>query len=121
MACAPGWSRFITFRKCLARSLVGCLALIEQSSQVRTEFAADSLLEGGGFEPSVRRKRDSVFRCAPDRTPREILPAARLARRQSVLWSNHILSVKNRISRSRGVKSRPTCPSCGRPQHAGPL
>ena len=34
----------------LARSLVGCLALIEQSSQVRTEFAADSLLEGDGFE-----------------------------------------------------------------------
>jgi hypothetical protein len=26
----------------LAHSLVGCLALIEQSSQVRTEFAADS-------------------------------------------------------------------------------
>jgi hypothetical protein len=80
----------------LAHNLVGCLALIEQSSQVRTEFAADSLLEGGGFEPSVPRKRDSVFRCAPDRTPREILPAARLARRQSVLWSNHILSVKSR-------------------------
>src|SRR5580700_2279251 len=38
---------------------------------------------------------DSVFRCAPDRTPREILPAARLARTQSVLWSNHILSVKS--------------------------
>jgi len=37
----------------LAHSLVGCLALIEQSSQVRTEFAADLLLERDGFEPSV--------------------------------------------------------------------
>src|ERR1700726_2713794 len=42
------------------------------------EFAPDSPLEGDGFEPSVPRKRDSVFRCAPDRTPWEILPAARL-------------------------------------------
>ena len=46
----------------LACSLVGCLALIEQSSQVRTEFAADSLLEGDGFEPSVPRSRSGDFR-----------------------------------------------------------
>jgi hypothetical protein len=72
-------------------------------SQVR--FALDSPLEGGGFEPSVPRKRDSVFRCAPDRAPREILPAARLARRQSVLWSNHILSVKIRRLRPTRILS----------------
>ena len=46
-------SRFITFRKCWRAAGSVASALIEQSSQVRTEFAADSLLEEAGFEPSV--------------------------------------------------------------------
>jgi hypothetical protein len=37
---------------------------------VRSRFAPDSPLEGGGFEPSVPRKRDNVFRaCARSTSP----------------------------------------------------
>jgi hypothetical protein len=48
--------------------------------------------------------RSSSHRCSPRRSAPSPSP-----------------TLPHRISRSRGVKSRPTCPSCGRPQHAGPL
>jgi len=56
----------------LARSLVGCLALIEQSSQVRTEFAADSLLEESGFEPSVPLSRKFLPGCCRREIPERL-------------------------------------------------
>jgi hypothetical protein len=43
--------------------------LIQQSSQVRTEFAADSLLERKGFEPSVPRRGPTVVDITPPTAP----------------------------------------------------
>jgi hypothetical protein len=37
------------------------------AQQLRTEFAADSLLEGDGFEPSVPRRGQHFFETAPER------------------------------------------------------
>jgi hypothetical protein len=55
--------------------------------------------------PAERRlHRSSSHRCSPRRSAPSPSP-----------------TLPHRISRSRGVKSRPTCPSCGRPQHPGPL
>jgi len=51
----------------LAADVAGYVISTYECSQFRTEFAADSPLEGEGFEPSVPRKRHNALRDCPFR------------------------------------------------------
>ena len=85
---------------------VGADDVDAQCQQGATELgypvAAGSLLAVHPLNDVLHRS--SSHRCSPRRSAPSPSP-----------------TLPHRISRSRGVKSRPTCPSCGRPQHAGPL